>query len=72
MSSMSFAGSSPLAQRAWLSALPRINCDWSTSADAHRLRSDEVRPRCAVAELDIGRENLQGSGITLIARRRTG
>lgn len=47
-----------------------INYDWYAPANAHRQSPDEVRSWCEAADLEIERENVQDSGITVIARRR--
>lgn len=47
-----------------------INYDWYAPANAHRQSPEEVRAWCEEAGLEIERENVQESGITIIARRR--
>jgi arsenite methyltransferase len=52
--------------------LQHINYDWYAPANAHRQSPAEVRAWCAEAELEIERENVQESGITIVARKRAG
>lgn len=47
-----------------------INYDWYAPANAHRQSPEEVRAWCEEAELEIERETIQQSGITIVARRR--
>ncbi|HEY3727767.1 MAG TPA: class I SAM-dependent methyltransferase [Solirubrobacteraceae bacterium] len=47
-----------------------INYDWYAPANAHRQSPDEVEAWCAEAHLEIEHENVQDSGITIVARRR--
>jgi arsenite methyltransferase len=47
-----------------------INYDWYAPANAHRQSIDEVRAWCAEAQLEIEHENIEPSGITVIARKR--
>ena len=47
-----------------------INYDWFAPANAHRQSPEEVRARCAEAHLEIEREDVQESGITIVARKR--
>jgi SAM-dependent methyltransferase len=50
--------------------LNHINFDWYAPANAHRQSPEEVRSWCAKAGLEIEHENIQQSGITIVARRR--
>ena len=50
--------------------LQHINYDWYAPANAHRQSPAEVRDWCEEAGLEIERENVQESGITIVARRR--
>jgi arsenite methyltransferase len=52
-----------------LQELNHINYDWYAPAIAHRHSPDEVLGWCEGAGLEIQHENLQQSGITIIARR---
>lgn len=47
-----------------------INYDWFAPANARRQSPAEVRTWCEEAGLEIERENVQDSGITIIARKR--
>ncbi len=47
-----------------------INYDWFAPANAHRQSPSEVRAWCEQAGLEIEREKIQDSGITIIARKR--
>jgi arsenite methyltransferase len=47
-----------------------INFDWYAPVNAHRQSPEEVRAWCEEADLEIERENIQDSGITIVARRR--
>jgi SAM-dependent methyltransferase len=47
-----------------------INYDWYAPANAHRQSREEVRAWCQEADLEVERENVQESGITIVARRR--
>jgi SAM-dependent methyltransferase len=49
-----------------------INYDWFAPANAHRQSPEEVRAWCTEADLEVERENVQESGITIIARKRRG
>jgi ubiquinone/menaquinone biosynthesis C-methylase UbiE len=50
--------------------LNHINFDWYAPVNAHRHSPEEVRSWCADANLEIDHENIQPSGITIVARRR--
>jgi arsenite methyltransferase len=52
-----------------LEAMNHINFDWYAPRNAHRQSVEEVRSWCAEADLEIEREDVQESGITVIARR---
>jgi ubiquinone/menaquinone biosynthesis C-methylase UbiE len=47
-----------------------INFDWYAPANAHRQSPEEVRAWCAEAGLDIEREVVEDSGITITAKKR--
>lgn len=49
--------------------LNHINFDWYYPKNAHRHTPEEVRTWCANHNLEIERENIQESGITIIARK---
>jgi SAM-dependent methyltransferase len=49
--------------------LNHINFDWFAPRNAHRHAPEEVRAWCRAAGLEIEREDIQDSGITVIARR---
>lgn len=51
--------------------LHHINYDWFAPANAHRQSPEDVRAWCDQAGLEIEREDIQNSGITVIARRRS-
>jgi SAM-dependent methyltransferase len=53
-----------------LDAMNHINFDWYAPSNAHRQTLEEVRDWCAAADLDVEREDVQESGITIVARRR--
>jgi hypothetical protein len=57
---------------ATLEEMHHINYDWYAPANAHRQSPNEVRDWCEQAELEIEREQLQESGITIVARKRGG
>ncbi len=46
-----------------------INYDWYAPRNAHRQTPDQVREWCADAGLEIERETLEESGITVVARK---
>ena len=48
-----------------------VNFDWYAPRNAHRQTPEEVRSWCAEASLDILRERVEESGITIVARRRS-
>ena len=50
-------------------AMNHINFDWYAPRNAHRQSLDEVRDWCAGAGLEIEREDVQESGLTIVARR---
>lgn len=50
--------------------LHHINYDWYAPANAHRQSPEELRTWCDEAGLEIEREDVQASGITVVARRR--
>jgi arsenite methyltransferase len=50
-----------------LDELNHINLDWYAPANAHRQTPEQVRAWCAEAGLEIEREHLQESGITVVA-----
>ncbi len=52
-----------------LDEMQHINFDWYTPKNAHRQTPDEVRAWCATAHLVIEREQVEESGITIIARK---
>lgn len=52
-----------------LEEMNHINFDWYAPRYAHRQTPEEVRRWCAEAGLDVEHENVQESGITVIARR---
>jgi arsenite methyltransferase len=54
-----------------LDAMNHINFDWYAPSNAHRQTLEEVRAWCDEADLDIEREDVQESGITVVARRRS-
>ena len=49
--------------------LNHINFDWYAPVLAHRQSPDEVRSWCTQAGLDIEREVIEPSGVTIVARR---
>ena len=51
--------------------LHHVNYDWYAPANAHRQTREQVCAWCAEAGLEIERENVQESGITIIARKPT-
>ncbi len=51
--------------------LHHINYDWYAPTNAHRQSPEEVRAWCEEAQLEIEHEDIQESGITVIARRRS-
>jgi SAM-dependent methyltransferase len=53
-----------------LDELNHINFDWYAPRNAHRQTPEQVRTWCAEAGLDIEREHLQESGITIVARKQ--
>ncbi len=57
---------------ATLEELNHINYDWYAPANAHRQSPEDVRAWCAEAQLEIEREVVQESGITVVARRLGG
>jgi arsenite methyltransferase len=56
-------------ERWTLDELNHINVDWYAPANAHRQTPEQVRSWCAEAGLEIEREHLQESGITIVAKR---
>jgi arsenite methyltransferase len=52
--------------------LHHINYDWYAPANAHRQSPEEVRAWCEEADLEIEREQVQDSGITVVARKHQG
>jgi arsenite methyltransferase len=52
-----------------LDEMNHINFDWYAPKNAHRQSPEEVRAWCAEAGLDIERERVEESGITVVARR---
>ena len=53
-----------------LDEMNHINYDWYAPRNAHRQSIEEVRGWCADAGLEIERERVEASGITIIAVRR--
>ncbi len=53
-----------------LDELNHINYDWYAPKNAHRQTPEDVRAWCEAAGLDVEREHLQESGITIVARKR--
>ncbi len=53
-----------------LDELDHINYDWYAPKNGHRQTPEEVRACCEAAGLDVEREQLQESGITIVARKR--
>jgi arsenite methyltransferase len=47
-----------------------INYDWYAPTNAHRQSPEELRAWCDEAGLEIEREDVQNSGITIVARKR--
>lgn len=52
-----------------LDEMNHINYDWYAPRNAHRQTPEEVRAWCAEAGLEIERENIEESGITIVARK---
>ncbi|MDQ3896140.1 MAG: class I SAM-dependent methyltransferase [Actinomycetota bacterium] len=52
-----------------LDEMNHLNYDWYAPRNAHRQTPEQVRAWCAEAGLDIEREHLQESGITVVARK---
>jgi len=52
-----------------LAEMNHINFDWFRPANCHRHTPAEVRGFCEAASLEIEHENIQESGITIVARR---
>ena len=49
--------------------LNHINFEWYAPRNAHRQTPEQVRSWCQDANLRIEREHLQGSGITIVAKK---
>jgi arsenite methyltransferase len=49
--------------------LNHINYDWFAPRNAHRQTPEQVRAWCAAAGLEIERERIEESGITVVARK---
>jgi arsenite methyltransferase len=47
-----------------------INYDWYAPINAHRQSPEELRAWCVEASLEIEREDVQNSGIAIVARKR--
>ena len=52
-----------------LDEMNHLNYDWYAPRNAHRQTPEQVRAWCAEAGLEIEREHLQESGITVVARK---
>jgi len=52
-----------------LDEMNHINYDWYAPRNAHRQTPEQVRSWCQEAGLEIERENLEESGITIVARK---
>ena len=52
-----------------LDEMNHLNYDWYAPRNAHRQTPEQVRAWCAEAGLEIEREHLQESGITIVARK---
>jgi SAM-dependent methyltransferase len=52
-----------------LDELNHINYDWYAPRNAHRQSPEEVTRWCLEAGLEIERENVEGAGITVVARK---
>ncbi len=53
-----------------LDELNHLNYDWYAPRHAHRQTPEQVRSWCAEASLDIEREHVEQSGITVVARKQ--
>jgi SAM-dependent methyltransferase len=53
-----------------LDEMNHLNYDWYAPRNAHRQTPEQVRTWCAEAALEVEREHLQDSGITIVARKR--
>lgn len=53
-----------------LEEMNHINYDWYAPRNAHRQTPEEVRAWCEDLDLDIEREDIQNSGITIVAKKR--
>ena len=52
-----------------LDEMNHLNYDWYAPRNAHRQTPEQVRAWCAEAGMEIEREHLQESGITIVARK---
>lgn len=52
-----------------LDEMNHLNYDWYAPRNAHRQTPEQVRTWCAQAGLEIERENVEESGITVVARK---